>query len=114
MPPLAREPNSASVPPLSISSASDNIPSTSDDDSEDDNPPPPPQDLPSAAQLPKWVRSTRDAVGSLAGDPADQRRTHSQFDKASSLLAQVPKNYDPDTFEEGLGHPAWDAAMNRE
>ena len=39
---------------------------------------------------------------------------HVQFDKASSLLAQVPENLDPDTFEEASGHPDWDAAMNEE
>ena len=67
-PPLAREPDLAYVPPLSISSIFDNVPSSSNDDSEDDNPPPPPQDPPSAPQLPKWVRSTRDAAGSLAAN----------------------------------------------
>ena len=102
------------MPPLSISSTFDNIPSSSFDDNEDDNPPPPPQDPPSAPQLPKWVRSTRDATDSLAGDPADQHRTYSQFDRASSLLAQVPENLDPDTFVEASSHPNWDAAMNEE
>ena len=32
---------------------------------------------PSAPQLPKWVCTTRDATGALAGDPTDRRRTHS-------------------------------------
>ena len=44
--------------------------------------------------------------------PADQHCTCSQFDRASSLLAQVPENHDPDTFEEASGHPDWDAATN--
>ena len=100
------------MPPLSISSTSNNIPSSSDDDNEDDNPPPPPQDLPSAPQLPKWFCSTRDATGSLLGELADQRHTRSQFDRVSSLSAQVPENYVPDTFEEASSHPDWDAAMN--
>eukprot|EP00253_Pinus_taeda_P002136 PITA_02136 len=69
---------------------------------------------PSAPSLPKWVQATRDAAGDLAGDPTDQRRTRSQFERASSLLAQVSANYDPDTFEEASGHPDWDAAMNEE
>ena len=86
------------MPPLSVSSIFDNILSSSDDDSKDDNPPPPPQDIPSAPHLPRWVRSTRDASCSLAGDPTDQHRTRSQFERSSSLLAQVPKNLDPNTF----------------
>ena len=60
------------------------------------------------------MRSTRDAAGSLAGDPVDRQRTHSHFERASSLLAQVPKNPDPKTFEEASGHPDWDEAMNEE
>eukprot|EP00253_Pinus_taeda_P021382 PITA_21382 len=110
---LAYEPSSADVPPLSIPSTSENI-SSSHDDSEDDNPPPPSQDPPSAPQLPKWVRATRDATGALEGDPTDQQRTRSQFDRASSLLAQASAIYDPDTFLEASGHPDWDAAMNEE
>ena len=100
MPPLACEPNLAYVPPLSISSIFYSIPSSLDDDNKDENPPPPPQDPPSASQLSKWVQSTRDAAGSLAGDPAGRRRTRPQFERASSLLAQVLENPDPETFEE--------------
>ena len=62
------------MPPLSIPSTSKNIPS-SDDDNEDGNPPPPSQGPPSAPQLPKWVRATRDVAGALASDPIDQRHT---------------------------------------
>eukprot|EP00253_Pinus_taeda_P018331 PITA_18331 len=109
----AYEPSSAHVPPLSISSTFEHI-SSSDDESEDDNPPPPSQDPPSAPSLPKWVCATRNAAGDLAGDPTDQHRTHSQFERASSLLAQVSANYDPDTFAEASGHPDWDTAMNEE
>ena len=101
------------MPPLSIPSTSENI-SSSDDDSEDDNPLPPSQDPPSAPQLPKWVCATRDAAGALADDPTDQRRTRSQFDRVSSLLAQASANYDPDTFTKASSHPDWDAAMNEE
>ena len=86
--------------------------SSSDDESEDDNPPPPSQDPSSVPSLRKWVRATRDAAGDLAGDPTDQRRTRSQFKRASSLLAQVSANYDPDTFAEASGHPNWDTTMN--
>ena len=114
VPPLACEPDSAYVPPLSISSIFDNIPSSSDDGSEDENPHPPLEDIPSAPQLPMWVRSTRDAASSLVGDPADRRRTCSQFKRASSLLAQVLENPDPENFEEAFSHPDWDEAMNEE
>eukprot|EP00253_Pinus_taeda_P014665 PITA_14665 len=107
------EPSSADVPPLSIPSTSESI-SSADDNSEDDNPPPPSQDPPSAPQLPKWVCATRDVAGALVGDPTDQRRTRSQYDRASSLLAQASANYDPDTFVEASDHPDWDAAMNEE
>eukprot|EP00253_Pinus_taeda_P035350 PITA_35350 len=84
------------------------------DESEDDNPPLPSQDPPSAPPLPKWVRATRDAAGDLVSDPTDQRRTRSQFNRASSLLAQASANYDHDTFAEASGHPDWNAAMHEE
>eukprot|EP00253_Pinus_taeda_P017373 PITA_17373 len=84
------------------------------DDSEDDNPPSPSQDPSSTPQLPKWVCVTWDAAGALVGDPTDQQRTHSQFDRASSLMAQASANYDPDTFAEASGHPDWDATMNEQ
>eukprot|EP00253_Pinus_taeda_P012672 PITA_12672 len=105
----ACEPSPADLPPLPISSTFENI-SSSDDESEDDNPPPPSQH----PQLPRWVCATQDAAGDLAGDPTDQRRTRSQFERASSLLAQAPVNHDPDTFAEASGHPHWEAAMNEE
>ena len=57
---------------------------------------------------------TCEATGDLDGDPRDQRRTRSQFQRASSLLAQVSKNHDPETFVEALGNPYWDAAMDEE
>ena len=77
MPPLACNPDLEYVSPLSIYSIFDNIPSSSDDGNKDGNPPPPPQDIPLAPQLPRWVRSTQDVVGSLAGDPKDRRCTRS-------------------------------------
>eukprot|EP00253_Pinus_taeda_P004741 PITA_04741 len=107
------EPSSTDVPPLSIPSTSENI-SSSDDDSEDENPPPPSQDPPLTPQLPKWVCVTRDVAGYLVGDPTDDRRTCSQFARASSLLAQTPANYEPSTFVEASSHPDWDTAMNEE
>ena len=78
--------------------------SSSDDESEDENPPPPDDSFePEQAlvpPLPRWVRSTREAAGDLVGDPSYQRRTRSQFQRASSLLAQVSESHDPETFAE--------------
>ena len=121
---LACEPNSAYVPSsacepdlavVPLSSSSD---ISSDTDSDDDHPPPPASPPapapPTTSQLPRWVRSTCESAGDLAGDPRDQRRTRSQFQRASSLLAQVSDNYDPNTFAEASGHPAWDVAMQEE
>jgi hypothetical protein len=111
---LAREPNSVIVPSLAYETSSVFVPSfvpslvsSSDDDSEDENPPPPaylPPDesikleLAPTPLLPRWVRSTREAVGDLVGDPSNQRRTRSQFERASSLLDQVSETHDPETF----------------
>ena len=87
-----------------------------DDDIEDKNPPslahvPP---VAPAPMLPQWVCSTCEAARDLASDPRDQRRTHSQFQRASSLLAQVSKNHYPETFAEASGNLDWDAAMDEE
>eukprot|EP00253_Pinus_taeda_P035364 PITA_35364 len=109
----AYEPSSTDVPPLSVPSTSENI-SSSDDENEDENPTPPSRDPPLVHELPKWVRTTQDAAGALVGDPTDQRHTCSQFNRASSLLAQAPMNYGLDTFAEASGHPDWDLAMNEQ
>jgi hypothetical protein len=93
---LACEPNSTIVPSSACKSSfvfvSTTIPimvsSSSDDDNENENPPPPTQ-LPldesieqepaPAPPLPRWVHSTREAIGDLVGDHSDQRWTCSQF-----------------------------------
>ena len=103
MPSLAYELDSVIVPSSSSSSSNflERFPTpVSDDDSEDENPPPPAHVPPiaPAPMPPRWVRSTCEAAGDLAGDPRDQRRTHSQFQQASSLLAQVSENHDLETF----------------
>jgi hypothetical protein len=127
---LACEPNSTVVPSSACEPSSTFVPSSvpilvssSDDDSEDENPPlpahlPPDEsfepELAPVPPLPRWVRSTREATGGLVGDPSDQRRTRSQFQRASSLLAQVSETHDPETFAEASGHPDWDTTMNEE
>jgi hypothetical protein len=84
---LACKPNSAIVPSLAYEPSSAFVPSfvpilvsSSDYDNEDENPPLPthlppdesfePEPTP-APSLPRWVRSTREAVGDLFGDPSD-------------------------------------------
>ena len=81
VPSSACEPSSTFVP-------SYDLVSSSDDDSEDENPPPPSHPPPDesfepkptpAPSLPRWVRSTQEAVVDLVGDPLDERQTRSQF-----------------------------------
>jgi hypothetical protein len=116
VPSLACEPYSVFVP-------SSDLVSSSYDDNEDENPPPPahpppdesfePEPAP-APLLPRWVCSTREAVGDLVSDPSDQHWTRSQFQRASSLLAKVSKTHDLETFAEASAHPDWDTTMNEE
>ena len=93
MPSSACEPDLVVVP-LS-SSILNNTPYdiSSDNDKDDEHPSSPVSSPapapPTTSQLPRWVRSTCEAVGDLAGDPTDQCQTHFQFQRASSLLAQV-------------------------
>ena len=113
---LAYEPDSVIVPSSSSSSNFfDKFPTLFyDDDSEDQNPPPPAHVPPIAPApiLPRWVCSTSEAAGDLVDDPRYQRRTCSQFQQASYLLAQVSENHDPKTFAEALGNIDWDATMD--
>jgi hypothetical protein len=130
VPSLACEPSSAFVPSSACEPSSAFVPSyvlvsSSDDESEDENPPLPahlppdesiePEPAPApATPLPRWVRSTREETSDLVGDPSYQHRTRSQFQRASSLLAQVSETRDPETFAEASGHPDWDTTMNEE
>jgi hypothetical protein len=91
VPSLACEPNLAIVPSSACKPSSTFVPSydlvfSSDDDNEDENPslpahPPPNESFelePTLAPpLPRWVRSTQEAVGDLVGDPSDQCWTRS-------------------------------------
>ena len=89
VPSLAYEPDSVIVPSSSSSNFLDRFPTpVFDDDSEDENPPPPTYVPPIAPAkiLPGWVRSTCEAAGDIFGDPRDQCRTRSQFQRASFLL----------------------------
>jgi hypothetical protein len=90
---LACEPNSAYVPSSACepdlvvvsfsSSLLNNTPYgiSSDTDSDDEHPPshvsPPAPTPPTTSWLPRWVHSTREVDGDLAGDPTNQRQTRS-------------------------------------
>jgi hypothetical protein len=83
VPSSACEPYSAFVPSSVLIMVS-----SSDDDSEDENPPlhshlPPDEyfepELALVPSLPRWVRSTQEAVGDLVDDPSDRHQTCSQF-----------------------------------
>ena len=66
--------DSAIVPSSSSSNFLDRFPTpVSNDDSEDENPPLPAHVPPIAPTpiLPRWVRSTHEATGDLAGDTRD-------------------------------------------
>jgi hypothetical protein len=92
---LAYKPHSTIVPSLACEPSSVFVPSFVpimvsylDDDNEDENPPSPahlPQDDSNeleptlAPPLPKWVCSTREAVGDVVSDPSYQRLARSQF-----------------------------------
>ena len=96
----------------SSSSLLDNTPNSSSYTDNDDENPPPPVTLPyptplTNPQLTQWVHSIQEAIG----DPIDERQTRSQFQRASSLLAEVSENYNLDTFVEASCHLEWDAAM---
>ena len=77
MPSLACEPDSMIVSSSSYSSKFLDrfLTPVFYDGSEDENPPPPAHVPPMApiAMLPRWVHSTCEATGDLAGDPRDQR-----------------------------------------
>jgi hypothetical protein len=87
---LAREPNSTFVPFLTCKPSLAFVPyfvsimvsSSSDDDSENENPPPPghlPQNESIENEptptplLPRWVCTTREAIGDLVSDPSVHR-----------------------------------------
>jgi hypothetical protein len=84
----ACEPSLAPVPSFVLVSSSN-------DDSEDENTPPPAHLPPDESfepepaltpSLPRWVCSTREAIGDLVGDPSYQRRTCSEFVNVYAII----------------------------
>ena len=70
---------------------------------------------------PKWVANTIHAVGELAGNPNDPRRTRSQFESAlcmkDPMFAEkcylMVESY-PQTYEDVENDPRWQASMKEE
>ena len=67
---------------------------------------------------PNWAEKTIQAVGDLAGDPLDSRKTRSQFHNAFStcelnLLERcfVMVGFDPQTYQEASLDPRWKTTM---
>ena len=73
---------------------------------------------PNIPTIPKWESSTIHAIGELAGNPSDTRRTISQFESALCMKDPLfaEKCYlmiysDPQTYE-GVAHdPIWKTTM---
>ena len=70
---------------------------------------------------PKWAEKIVQAVGELAGNPQEPRKTRSQTSKASfasdSILAEhyyMLINSDPQTYEQSCTNPIWKSAMEDE
>lgn len=82
---------------------------------EDGNPPLPTHPSPTpASPLPKWVCLAWEVASNIFNVHLYQLHKHSYFQEASSLLAQISNNYDPNTFEELYSHLDWHASMNKE
>jgi hypothetical protein len=82
------------------------------------------QVMASPTQFPTWAEKTLQDAGELVGDPADTRRTRSQFFGAPQALAAteplLPIHFymslgsDPKSHSEAAGNPLWEAAMDEE
>ena len=76
---------------------------------------------PNSLTIPKWVAKIIHAVGELAGNPSDTRRTRSQFE--SALCVKDPlfdeKCYlmvesNPQTYEDASHDPLWKTSIKEE
>jgi hypothetical protein len=74
--------------------------------------------------FPTWAEKTLQDAGELVGDPADTRRTRSQFFGAPQDLTAtepfLPIHFymslgsDTNSHSEAVGNPLWEAAMDEE
>ena len=67
---------------------------------------------------PKWAQKTIEAVGDLAGNPLDPRKTRSQFHTAyfASQVYLAKKCFmmvgsDPQSYQEAYYDPIWKTTM---
>jgi hypothetical protein len=78
----------------------------------------------SPTQFPTWAEKTLQDAGELVGDPADTRRTRSQFFGAPQALVDTEPflpihcymslgSY-PQSHSEATGNSLWEAAMDEE
>jgi hypothetical protein len=75
-------------------------------------------------QRPKWAHTTLHDVGDLVGDPADTRRTRSDFKEHPVALTStepLPSRHiflvqysDPQSYGKAAGNPFWESAMQEE
>jgi hypothetical protein len=75
-------------------------------------------------QRPKWAQTSLQDAGDLIGDPADTRRTRSDFEEPPvALTATEPlpsrhlflvQSSDPQSYGEAAGNPFWESAMQDE
>jgi hypothetical protein len=73
---------------------------------------------------PKWAHTTLQDAGDLIGDPANTRRTQSDFEEPPvALTATEPlpsrhlflvQSLDPRSYGEAVGNPFWESAMQEE
>jgi hypothetical protein len=75
-------------------------------------------------QFPTWAEKTLQDAGELVSDPADTRRTRSQFFGAPQALAATEPllpihcymllGSDPKSHSEAAGNPLWEVSMDEE
>jgi hypothetical protein len=75
-------------------------------------------------QRPKWAKTTLQDAGDLVGDPADTRRTRSDFEEpplALTTTEPLPPRHiflvqssDPQSYGEAAGNPFWESSMQEE
>jgi len=75
-------------------------------------------------QIPKWAQSTLHALGILARNPLDSRRTQSQHKESSHVLSALEhlmpihcymvQSTDPQTYNKAVGNPLLQEAMQEE
>jgi hypothetical protein len=73
---------------------------------------------------PKWAKTTLQDAGDLVGDPADTRRTQSDFEEPPLALTATElmpprhlflvQSSDPQSYGEAVGNPFWESAMQEE